>query len=339
MLCRPDRARRLAIGLVILGLLALPTTAPAAKLIGGSEQAAVSKAFAKLKGQAGETIVSIRASTVTPSWVVVKSVKAQRGDSSRAPRVRTTFLHHAGNRFRAASPPRRARADLSAPFEVAMVYSGSGSEAVHYKQTYRTTCIGGGGFVDKQNATVTPMSWSVRYLIEPDRLQAAVRTAAGVAIVPTVAFDSSASVLSASEKVTRTYVDNGCFDTPTTVTCTSAFHLLTKGADSDLSFDPGVGTEIGIPMRATNKGKCDPDNFTIGPSLWDEGASVAAVGKLDLIGGRLPANPYGRVRVSWPGSSALKQQDFLTSPCQGIASVCTDSLRWRGTVQLQAGTP
>jgi hypothetical protein len=339
MLCRPDRARLVAIGLLVVGLLALPSSAPAAKLVGGREQAAASKAFARLKGHKGETIVSIRASTVSPAWIVVKSVKAQRGGSGSTPRVRTTFLHQAGGRFRAAKPPRGVRGDLSAPFEVAIVYSGSGSEAIHYKQADRTTCTGGGGFVDKQNATVSPMSWSVRYLVEPDRLQAAVRTASGVAIVPSVAFDASAARMSATERLTRTYVDNGCFDTPTTFTCTSAFRLTNRGADSGLSFDPGAGTEIGIPMRAASKGKCDPDYFTIGPSLWDEGASTALVGKLDLIGGRLPGNPYAAIHVAWPGSSALEQQDFLTSPCQGIATACTDLLRWHGTVQLHAVNP
>jgi hypothetical protein len=336
MLCRPDRARLVAIGLLVVGLIALPGSALGAKLIGGREQAAAAKAFSRLRAHTGEAVVSIRASTVSPAWVVVKSVRPQRGGSAAKPRLRTTYLHRTGAGFRTGRPPRAARSDLRQPFEVAIVYAGSGSETVHYKQTYRTSCTGGGGFVDQQSASVTPMSWSVRYVVDPDQLQAAVATPEGPAIVPTVFFDAAGSELAASEKLSRTYVDNGCFARPTSFKCTSSFHLSSSGADSDLSFDPGVGTEVGLPMRSSNKGQCHPDDYTIGPSLWDAGASTVLVSKLDLIGGHLPGNPYASVHVSWPGSSALEQQNFLTSPCQGIPLSCSDALHWHGTVRLQA---
>jgi hypothetical protein len=338
MLCRPDRARLVAIGLMVVGLTALPSSALGAKLIGGREQAAAAKAFSLVKAHRGEVVVSIRASTVSPAWVVVKSVRPQRGGSGANPRLRTTYLHRTGAGFRAGRPPRPARADLSRPFEVAIVYAGSGSEIVHYKQTYRTSCTGGGGggFVDQQSASVRPMSWSVRYVVDPDQLQAAVATPEGPAIVPTVFFDATGSELAASERLSRTYVDNGCFGTPRNFKCASSFHLSNSGADSDLSFDPGVGTEVGLPMRSSNTGQCSPADYTISPSLWDSGASTVLVSKLDLIGGHLPGNPYAPVHVSWPGSSALEQQNFLTSPCQGIPTSCSDALHWHGTVRLQA---
>jgi hypothetical protein len=341
MLCRPDRARLVAIGLMVVGLMvvgltALPGSALGAKLIGGREQAAAAKAFSGLRGHTGEVVASIRASTVSPAWVVVKSVRPQRGGSGANPRLRSTYLHRAGAGFRAGRPPGSARTDLSRPFEVAIVYAGSGSETVSYKQAYRTSCTGGGGFVDQQSASVTPMSWSVRYVVDPDQLQAAVATPEGPAIVPSVFFDAAGSELTAGEKLSRTYVDNGCFDTPRNFKCASSFHLSNSGADSDLSFDPGVGTEVGLPMRSSNTGQCSPADYTIGPSLWDSGASTVLVSKLDLIGGHLPGNPYAPVRVSWPGSSALEQQNFLTSPCQGIPTSCSDSLHWHGTVRLQA---
>jgi hypothetical protein len=338
MLCRPDRARLVAIGLLVVGLTALPSSALGAKLIGGREQAAAAKAFSRLRAHRGEVVVSIRASTVSPAWVVVKSVRPQRGASGANPRLRSTYLHRVGAGFRTGGPPRTARADLSQPFEVAVLYAGSGSETVHYEQAYRTSCTGGGagGFVDQQSASVTPMSWSVRYVVDPDQLQAAVATPEGPAIAPTVFFDAAGSELTASEKLSRTYVDNGCFDTPRNFKCTSSFHLSNPGADSDLSFDPGVGTEVGLPMRSSHTGQCSPTDYTIGPSLWDGGASTVLVSKLDLIGGHLPGNPYAPVHVSWPGSSALEQQSFLTSPCQGIPTSCGDVLHWQGTVRLQA---
>ncbi|MDQ2895898.1 MAG: hypothetical protein M3Y09_09665, partial [Actinomycetota bacterium] len=90
------------------------------------------------------------------------------------------------------------------------------------------------------------------------------------------------------------------------------------------------------PMGAGHDGDCVADDYTLGPSLWDGGAATVAVSKLSLTGGRLPANPYAPVAVGWPLSSAGAQQGYLASPCQGITAQCTDTMRWTGTVRLQA---
>jgi hypothetical protein len=339
MPCRSDRARLAAIGVVIVALATLPGQALGAKLIGGRRQAAVTKSFSALHAHKGELIVSIRASTVSPSWVVVESVRpehsARTSPQQTSIRLRSTYFHRAGTVERPGNPPRAVRNDLDHVFRVAIVYTGSGSENLRYEQTYGSACAGAGGFVDQQDATVSPMSWSVRYIVDLDSLQAALTSAPGSTIVPTVAFDSSGSVLTATEKLSRSYVDQGCFNRPTTYKCVAVYHLSSPGAAGLLSFDPGLGTEIGIPMKSTTSGQCAQDYFTVGPSLWDSGASTVAVPKLGLLGGSLPSNPYAPVRVSWPGSSALEQQGFLASPCQGIPAACSDRLRWRGVVQLE----
>ncbi|MDQ6835334.1 MAG: hypothetical protein M3016_04020 [Actinomycetota bacterium] len=48
--------------------------------------------------------------------------------------------------------------------------------------------------------------------------------------------------------------------------------------------------------------------------------------------------PFARLalRFSWPGNSALRRQGFLTSPCQGILAGCTNVLKRRGSVRVQA---
>lgn len=120
--------------------------------------------------------------------------------------------------------------------------------------------------------------------------------------------------------------------------CSTVYHLASNGADSDLGFDPELGTEIGIPMVGRNTGQCSPEDYTVGPSLWDSGASTVVVprlGLLGLLGKQLPANPYAPIRVSWPVDSALAQEGFLVSPCEGITASCTDQLKWHGSVQLQ----
>jgi hypothetical protein len=227
------------------------------------------------------------------------------------------------------------RSDLDRDLRVAVVYSGAGSEKLSYQQTYRSVCDGAGGFVEQQQATVSPMSWSVQYVVDLDRLQAAVAGAQGPAIVPTISFVPSASHLQATEVLSRSSVDQGCSSHPTTYRCVTSFQLVNPGAGPELSLHPGAGTEIGIPMRSAPRGQCSADDYTVGPSLWDSGASTVIVPRLGLLGGALPARPYAPVRVSWPGNSALEQQGFLTSPCQGISSTCSDQLSWHGTVRLQ----
>ena len=100
MPCRSDRARLAAIGVVIVALATLPGQALGAKLIGGRRQAAVTKSFSALHAHKGELIVSIRASTVSPSWVVVESVRpehsARTSPQQTSIRLRSTYFHRAG---------------------------------------------------------------------------------------------------------------------------------------------------------------------------------------------------------------------------------------------------
>jgi hypothetical protein len=182
------------------------------------------------------------------------------------------------------------------------------------------------------------MSWTVRYVVDLDDVVEAVQSSQGATILPTVDFQASGSALDAVEKLTRTYVDQGCFNTPRGFNCSTVFHLSGNGAASGLGFDPGLGTEVSIPMVGRNTGQCAPDDYTLGPSLWDSGASTAVaprLGLLGLLGKQLPANPYAPVRLSWPTDSALAQAGFLASPCQGIPTACTDQLKWQGSVQLE----
>jgi hypothetical protein len=327
-------ARRGLVAAALAAMMgALPGSATAAKLIGGREQAAVARAFAPIAAGRHQLIVSIRASTVAPSWVVVKSVTP--GSTSH---LTSTYFQVVGMRVRRGAPPQPALADLSAPFSVALVYRGSGSESIAYQQTYRTVCAGAGGYVVTQADTVSPMSWTVRYLVDLDRVISAVDTPQGGAILPAVAYQAASSQLAASEKLTRTAVDQGCFGAPATSRCTTSFHLTTAGAGSELAFDPGAGTEIGIPMAGRTSGQCAPEDYTLGPSLWDGGAATAlvpSIGTLGMLGARLPGNPYAPIRVSWPSSSAELSEGFLATPCQGITAVCTDRLSWHGIVQIQ----
>jgi hypothetical protein len=87
-------------------------------------------------------------------------------------------------------------------------------------------------------------------------------------------------------------------------------------------------------MRGSGRGQCAPEDYTLGPSLWDSGGAAALVRVLGLIDGRLPANPYRSVRVSWPANSAALQDGSLSGPCQGLAAGCTDQFSWHGTVRL-----
>jgi hypothetical protein len=321
-------------------LIALPGEAGAARLIGGHEQRVVANAFGAM--HTDRLIVSIRASTVSPAWVVVRSVapelSGRTSSSAGGLKIRSTYFHIAGGRAVPGTPPHGVLVDLAAPFTVALVYRGSGTETVQYAQLYRSVCAGAGGFLDQQQETVSPISWTVRYVIDLDSLIEAVQSSQGATILPAVAFDGSRSTLTAVENLSRSYVDQGCFDSPRTFNCRTVFHLSANGAGSDLGFDPGLGTEIGIPMAGRATGQCSPEDFTIGPSLWDSGASTAVaprLGLLGLLGSQLPSSPYAPVRVSWPVDSALAQQGFLVSPCEGIPSACSDQLMWRGSVQLQ----
>jgi hypothetical protein len=193
-----------------------------------------------------------------------------------------------------------------------------------------------GGFTDTATDTVSPMSWTVRYVVDLDDLLTAVRGSAGVTLVPNVTFDTAGSRIDASETVVRSLQDKGCNQNVTTITCTTTF--TPGGADPGgrLSFPAGSGLEVGVPMATLQRGSCNPDSFTLGPSLWDSGGATALVGQLRLLSGVLPANPYAPVRVSWPGGAAAQAQGFAASPCQGDPAACTDRFAWQGTVALRA---
>jgi hypothetical protein len=326
------------VAVAALGLAAAPA-GMAARLVGGSTQRAIARAFSAQRSHRGQAIVSIRTSSVSRSWAVVRSVTPQRAGQTKsgaAPTLNSTYFHLTGRGVRPAPPPRVVKRDLARRFAVAVVYRGSGAETIVYSQLYRSGCQGLGGFTDSASDTVTPMSWTVRYVVDLDDLLSAVRGPAGPALAPNVAFDAGGSAITASETVSRTLWDRGCNQKANTVSCTTAFAAGGVDPGGQLSFPSGLGLELGLPLAPRQRGACNPDNFTLGPSLWDAGGATALVGRLQLLGGTLPANPYAPVRVSWPQDAATTTQGFAVSPCQGDGAVCHESFKWRGTVALQA---
>ena len=90
--------------------------------------------------------------------------------------------------------------------------------------------------------------------------------------------------------------DSGCNGRATTFNCTTTFGAGGPDPGGQLSFPAGSGLQAGVPMTARQRGACDPDNFTLGPALWDGGAATALAG-LELLGGTLPARPRAGQRV------------------------------------------
>jgi hypothetical protein len=332
-------APALVAALVACAALTLTAPAGAANLVGGSRQAAIEKAFAAGRTHRGQVIVSVRSSTVSPSWAVVRSVRPERGGrftgGSHSAKLLSAYFKLVHGAERGGTPPKAVTKDLGQDFKIAVLYTGSGGETVNYTASTPSVCAGGGQNVDQQQVTVAPMSWSVRYVVDLDRLQAAVRSSQGTMLVPAVTFDATGSSVKATEKTSRSTADVGCAGKPTTASCSTVFRAGGPGAGGMLSLSPGAGLEVGVPTRSSGTGECGAENYTLGPSLWDSGATIAQVGKLGLVGGSLPAHPYGRIAVSWPSSSALAADDLIASPCQGAGPGCSDSLRWAGTVQLQ----
>jgi hypothetical protein len=334
------RAQTAAIVLTVAAAcLAAPAASMAARLVGGPEQAAIVRAFGAQASHRRDVVVSVRASSASPAWAVVRFVAPEAGGGTMAgaatPRLQSAYYHRVGRAQRGGNPPGSVRRELNRPLEVAVVYSGSGGESITYDAGYKSDCAGQGGFTDTETVTVTPMSWRVRYVVDLDDLLAAVRSADGTVLVPEVTFDAGASSLSASETISRAIQDLGCNGNPTTFNCTEAFRLGGPDPAGDLTFSPADGTEIGVPVADTTSGACAPTDFTLGPALWDGGGATSVVGRLGLLGGRLPANPYAPIRVTWPGGSAAQAQGFAASPCQGDSSACTDAFHWSGTVSLQ----
>lgn len=335
------RSRLPVAGLLALAVLLAPAAAHAAQLVGGREQAAIAKAFFAHRSHRGQAIVSTRISTVARAWAVVKSVRPEaagrRTAAGRTPRLQSTYYHLTRRRVKPGSPPAPARADLARDFRVAVLYTGSGSETIAYHQLYRSVCPGSGGFTDDEAATIKPMSWRVRYVIDLDVLQSAVRSSAGTVLVPAVSFDRTRSQVSAHEVLTRTAIDRGCNGQPTTFQCDTTY-AAGSFADGLLSFPPTGGLEVGVPTTSNPSGDCDPSDYTLGPSLWDSGATTAVTARLGLVGGTLPAKPYAAVPVSWPAESLALVSGFPASPCQGDGTACRDTFQWTGRVTLQAAS-
>ncbi|HEX3975039.1 MAG TPA: hypothetical protein VHW96_02185 [Solirubrobacteraceae bacterium] len=327
---------------IVVGLCALALAAPspglAARLVGGRTQHAIARAFSAQRSHRGQTIVSIRTSSVNSSWAVVRSVTPQTSGQTRSgatPALRSTYYHLVGGRVHPAPPPRAAKADLARDFRVEVVYAGSGAESINYRQTYGSVCAGFGGFVDAETDTVSPMTWTVHYVVDLDDLVSAVHGPGGTILVPAVSFDPAGSHVIATEAVSRSAQDFGCNGRATTFNCTTTFAAGGPDPGGQLSFPAGSGVEAGVPMAGRQRGACNPDDFTLGPSLWDGGGATAIAGPLALLGGTLPAQPYAPVKVSWPASSAAQAQGFAASPCQGDTVVCTDAFQWQGTVSLR----
>jgi hypothetical protein len=308
-----------------------PAVASAARLVGGGEQAAIIRAFDRSAAHRRLVVTSVRRSTVASSWAIVKAVSPEAAGRTSphasTPRLLSSFYHRGGGSWQAGSPPAAARADLDQPFSVAVVYSGSGAESIDYEQTYSSACAQLGDLTDTETDTVRPMSWKVRWLVDLDALRSAVRSAQGTVLVPTVSVDAAGSTLDVVEKVARTVQDTGCNGGPTTFACTVRYGLAPAGPLSLTS-----GLEVGLPVSAALTGACAAEDYTLGPSLFAQGATTALVGRLHLLGGRLPGDPYAPISVSWPADSAAAL-GFVSSPCQSD-SACQDTFSWSGTVTL-----
>jgi hypothetical protein len=214
-----------------------------------------------------------------------------------------------------------------------VVYTGSGAESIAYEQTYQSACAGDGNLIDTESDRVAPMSWTVRFVVNLDDLLAAVRTSQGTTLAPDVTFDAAGSSVNALETLSRSIQDSGCNGRATIYNCRMAFHAGGSDPGGQLSLT-SAGLAVGVPMAPSQSGSCGATDYTLGPSLWDEGAAAAAVRQLGLVGGSLPADPYAPIHVKWPGASAAQAAGVAVSPCQGDGIVCTDTFTWQGTVAL-----
>lgn len=322
----------------VTALAATAGRADAAKLVGGRMQTQIHRAFFARHSHRGQLITSIRQSTVQPAWAVVKSVVPEKSGRTNASahkiRLRTTFYRRVHGAERPGTPPKPARADLTHRFTVDVRYSGSGSETIGYNQQYQGVCLGEGGFNDQQLVTVQPMSWVVRYEIDPDALLSAVRGKQGPVLVPRVKLLKAGSQVTATEKLSRAVVDLSCAGKTSRWNCTRIFHL--GSGTGLLSFPASAAMEIGIPLASKGTGQCDDADYTLGQSQWDAGNTTALLKSLGVVGGTLAANPYKPLSVAWPRNAASQINGFGESPCQGDGAACSDTFAWKGKVQLSA---
>ncbi len=328
------------VALVLPSVLLVPAPALGARLAGGRTQAAIRRAFDATAVDRRRLIASIRVSTIDPAWSVVRSLlpqsPARSSSAAGSQRLADAYYERFGGAERPGSPPAAVRADLSQPLRIAVVYSGSGAEAITYNQAYRSDCAGSGGFTESETVDIRPMSWTVRYIVNLDDILAATRGAQGSALVPAVAFAGPGSRITAVESLERSFGDAGCNGPTTTFRCARTFHLGGADPGGQLSAAPNGGLDVGLPLATSSTGACAPEDFVLGPSLWEEGAGTAEAAQLGLFGGSLPADPYAPVRVSWPGNAG---QPLFSSPCLGDAvTVCRDSFAWSGTVRLMPVT-
>ena len=261
------------------------------------------------------------------------AIGAPRGGGRATAGSRTVKL---AERLLQAGPRRRARgtptsggpADLSQDFKVAVLYSGSGAETVAYSQSTAACASAEGGYVDQQQDTVSPMSWSVRYVVDLDSLVAAVRDAEGDDAGP-----------GGDLRGRRLGGERHREDEPHLPSTTAAaarrppqrarshFSAGGPGADGALSFDSGAGLEVGVPMRGRAAGSAVPrttrsvrrcGTAAPRPRWWTSSTCWAAASH---------ANPYGRVRVAGRQARRWPSHGLIASPCQGDSAGCSDSMR------------
>jgi hypothetical protein len=335
---RNDRGRgsvRL-IAAVTFALLALPAGADAARLVGGDAWTAISRAFDRVGGHRGQVIISIRASTVNPSWSVVKSARVPTpGSSVPTPAIvlQRTYFQALHERPLAGLPPAAVMADLDSDFRIEIVYAGSGTETFRYQASNGSQC-GPGSYTDLEQGSVSPMSWRVGYVVDLDRILAILRSSEGDTIVPAVTFALQGSELSAVQRVSRSSLDTGCGDHARSYVCTTTYHLPSSSQAQPVWFAPGGVTGIPVPFSRSSSGECAAGDYASGPSLWDGGAATAVVAGLSVVARRPPADPYARIAVSWPAASPPARYGFLPNACGTPIDDCVDQLSWSATVSL-----
>ena len=321
--------------------LTAPAAATAARLAGGRQQARLAAAFFARPAHRGQAIVSTRVSTVAPAWAVVTSVRPQRAGrgapAGRTPPLQRTYYHLVKGREKLAVPPRSARAaraDLAAPFRVAVTYRASGAESIAYHQLYRSVCAGAGGFSDTEQVTVQPMSWRVRYVVDLDDLQSAVRGPAGTVLVPAVSFDRAGSTVSAREILTRTAIDRGCNGQPTTYDCNASYSLGPRLTGAALLPRRRGASRWASPRRPTRAAtairRTSPSGRRCGTAARPPRWPASPPRRRDAA--RQPLRAGGRrLAANAPALST----GMPASPCQGDAAACRDTFRWSGHVSLQ----
>jgi hypothetical protein len=58
------------------------------------------------------------------------------------------------------------------------------------------------------------------------------------------------------------------------------------------------------------------------------------VAGLNVVGRRVPADPYAPIAVSWPAASPPARYGFLPNACGTSIDGCVDQLGWSATVSL-----